>query len=369
MEPSLEEQILSAVELFHYSYKFRESIFAIVVDGLETLRKFLPDLKVLQSSRIRTLIIAPECPTLVEELKQLILRGHLLELVTLSPGEEIPRRSVRADMNQGEIPVLALRASSISPFEPCSFYDSALSTAAAVGVRKVFFPGSFYGLEIDGEFRSHLAPSDMEKLLSSPAETNLSREFLAYLAVKQSAYTFDIILLEAKVGTLFQEIFSHRGAGTLFSREYSNVFRQAKPSDTSDIALLMKPYIRNGAILSVTEDKIIESLNDYYVYTVNGQIVATAKLTDYGESSEIGKICTLPRYQRKGRARAISEKIIELAKSRGKKWVFSLSTQEKMFVFFRQLGFLEVPREELPDEWKKGYDFSRPSRSFRLDLV
>ena len=38
MEPSLEEQILSAVELFHYSYKFRESIFAIVVDGLETLR-------------------------------------------------------------------------------------------------------------------------------------------------------------------------------------------------------------------------------------------------------------------------------------------------------------------------------------------
>ena len=209
----------------------------------------------------------------------------------------------------------------------------------------------------------------MEKLLSSPAETNLSREFLAYLAVKQSAYTFDIILLEAKVGTLFQEIFSHRGAGTLFSREYSNVFRQAKPSDTSDIALLMKPYIRNGAILSVTEDKIIESLNDYYVYTVNGQIVATAKLTDYGESSEIGKICTLPRYQRKGRARAISEKIIELAKSRGKKWVFSLSTQEKMFVFFRQLGFLEVPREELPDEWKKGYDFSRPSRSFRLDLV
>ncbi len=372
MDPSLDEQILDAIELFHYSYKFRESVFAIVVHSSDALRLVLPDLKVLQSSRIGTCILARSDPRLERQLKRWNLRGYDFDYRKISlkdPAQDtLPLDIINKEMDQGSIPVLAFEDLEKVGFAPCRFYDSALMAASRIRARKVFFPGPYTGLEVDGEFLSHPSYSEVQSILDKNQKLNMDPLFLRYLTDKQKELGMDLIVLSAQSGSLFQEIFSHRGSGTLFSSEYRSVFRQALPADVSDIALVMKPYIKAGAILPVTESQIFDTLKDYYVYTVNGQVVASAKLTDYGASCEIGKICTLPRYQRKGRARAITERVIELARSKKKTSVFSLSTQERMFVFFRQLGFTEVPREELPEDWKKGYDFARPSRAFRLAL-
>jgi N-acetylglutamate synthase-like GNAT family acetyltransferase len=368
MEQTLDEQILSAIELFHYSYKFRENIFSIILDSFDTIEKILPDLKVLQSSRIRTLIITPAKEHLEAEVKKLNERGHVLTTTRLQ-AEDLPaRRSVRLQMSEGQIVVMGIEGAPCKLSEPCSFYDCAFLASSTVGAKKIFFPGSYVGLTVDDEFQSHPSSSDINQILEGTSRINLPKSYLSYLNEKQQQFGIDVIILEAKVGVLFQEIFSHRGSGTLLSSEHKSQFRAALPKDISDIALLMKPYIRSGAILPMSEEAIIDSLRDFYVQTVNEQMVATAKLTSYGEACEIGKICTLPRYQRKGRARAITEKILEVARQQKKKWVFSLSTQDKMFVFFKQLGFREVPREELPEKWLKSYDLTRPSRAFRFDL-
>jgi len=50
-------------------------------------------------------------------------------------------------------------------------------------------------------------------------------------------------------------------------------------------------------------------------------------------------------------------------------YVFALSINEKMWTFFKNLGFSEVERKELPQQWQNQYDFSRPSRAFRLVLL
>ncbi len=58
----------------------------------------------------------------------------------------------------------------------------------------------------------------------------------------------------------------------------------------------------------------------------------------------------------------------EEARAQGKKFVFSLSIEPKMWQFFLGLGFVETDRATLPEEWQKGYDLSRESKGFRLDL-
>ncbi len=371
MDHSLEEQILNSIELFHYSYKFRESTFGIIVDSSETLESILPDIRVLQSSRIRTVIFCRADAMLEEHVKRWKQRGHNFEYLQIgqdhSP-DEIPKRVVKLSMTSGEVPVIAFEDKETLSFTPCRFYDRAIQGAHFLGARKVFLPGPYAGLTVNGKFHSHPKPAEVHELIAGTAQLNLSREFLAYIAAKLLETKIELIVLEARVGTLYQEVFSHRGVGTLFAEEYPAQFRSALPSDVGDIALLMKPYIKIRQILAVTESQIFDTLDGYCVHTMNGQLVATAKLTDYGDCAEIGKICTLPRYQHKGRARALTEWIIHKAKQQGKRWVFSLSTQGRMFVFFRQLGFNEVPREDLPQAWKVGYDFQRPSRAFRLDL-
>jgi amino-acid N-acetyltransferase len=172
--------------------------------------------------------------------------------------------------------------------------------------------------------------------------------------------------LKGEAGCLFLEIFTHRGKGTLLTNDYPNVIRRGQISDVMDIALLLKPYISSGAILSVSEDAIADEVEDYYVYTVNNSIVAISKLTDHGPAIELAKFCTLPRYQGKGRARELAEKMIETVKQANKEFIFALSIEPKMFEFFKSLGFEECTRECLPENWKKQYDMSRSSKAFKL---
>ena len=163
---------------------------------------------------------------------------------------------------------------------------------------------------------------------------------------------------------LFREVFTHLGSGTLFSEDYSNVFRQASLSDARDIALLMRPYIRSGAVLPINEDDVAGNINSYFLYSVNEQVVAAARLIDYGKAYEIGKLVTLPRYQRKGRARKLIKQLLEKAAADGKEYIFSLTTEERMGDFFESCGLKEIDRSQLPADWKTGYDLKRPSRAY-----
>jgi len=373
MDSPLDEQILNAIELFHYSNKFRNTVFAIIVNGADSLRTLLSDLRVLQSSHIRTVVFSRASAHLERKIKDWKKRGHNFTYIELPLVSNDSKGTADVSMPafliaEETIPVVAFTDSEKLSFVPCIFYDSALHCAKNLSARKIIFPGPFPGLTVNNECLSHPSSEEVQRIITENDNLNLDRLFLAYVESKQNEIGADIIILEEKAGILFQEIFTHRGAGTLLSHDYPNKFRQAIPTDVADIALLMKPYIKQGSILPVSELQIFDELKNYYVYTVNDQVVASAKLTPFGDAGEIGKICTLPRYQRKGRARAITEKIIEVARKKKLSSVFSLSTQDRMFIFFRQLGFKEVDRESLPDVWKRSYDFSRPSKAFRLTI-
>jgi amino-acid N-acetyltransferase len=235
-------------------------------------------------------------------------------------------------------------------------------------VDKIFYLSKLSGLRVDRQFVSHTTPDEISRMLTARHHLNINPQRLEHLAEQNRRHGCEIVLLKGKRGNLFQEIFTHRGKGTLLTSDYPNVIRPGRLSDVMDITLLMKPYIRSGSILPVSEDQLAAEIAAYFVYTVNNSIVAVARLKDYGEAAELAKFCTLPRYQGKGRARELAERMIETARNQRKTYIFALSIEPRMFMFFRNLGFQTVEREQLPAEWRRQYDLNRPSRAFRLKI-
>jgi N-acetylglutamate synthase-like GNAT family acetyltransferase len=58
--------------------------------------------------------------------------------------------------------------------------------------------------------------------------------------------------------------------------------------------------------------------------------------------------------------------LLERAQSRGFEEVFALSIDERHWRFFESIGLMPCERETLPAAWQSRYDFTRPSRAFRI---
>jgi amino-acid N-acetyltransferase len=217
-------------------------------------------------------------------------------------------------------------------------------------------------------WKSYPTIQAIREALASKAVFNIPRETVEFFVDKLEQYGVDLVLVEARRGTVFEEIFTHAGSGTLFTREYPNILRAATESDVRDIMAIMQPYIAEGSLKQITEDDLLGTIQNYMVYSVNQQIVCAAALLDYGNACELAKLCTLPRYQARGRARALVRALLDEAELRGKSAVFALTVHDYVGEFFERLGFIAVPREQLPQQWQEGYDFSRPSKDYLYDL-
>lgn len=376
----IEAQMLNALEIFHYESRFRESVFVIALDADIPLSNILTDLRVIQASDIRVVLFCRDAPELADELLRWTNRGTKFRYFLHPLGKDITKtfnNVLRREINAGVIPVIALSGvGEEDPKKPFTFRAErakafalqALDTAQDFAAQKVFFLTSFRGLEVDGKLKSHPSEEDIKRFLQGGHTINIGRDQLMFIQEQFVDRGIEIVLLEGTGGALFQEIFTHRGKGTLFTEDYPNVIRRGELADVTDISLLMKPYVATGAILPVGEDEIAASVNSYFLFTVNGVIVASARLADFGEACELAKFSTLPRFQGKGRARKLALAMIEEAKLQGKRKLFALSIEPRMWEFFTELGFEEVARETLPEEWRKTYDFSRPSKAFLFEL-
>lgn len=378
LNSELETQMLNALELLHYGNRFRGQLFALFLDDEIELTDIITDLRVIQAAQIRVIIFCESYPELADEVEDWNRRGTRMRYFMHSgEGELAGARSglLKDSLRTEIIPVVALeRAAAVDPKSETAeqrrrvFTEQALDAAERLQAMKLFFVSPFRGLEVDGKLHSHPTEEEIQELLGSSKTLNISRDELSFIYQQQLRRGIDIVLLQGTSGTLFQEIFTHRGRGTLFSKEHTDTVRRGRLSDVTDIMLLMRPYVASGLILPVPEAELARDIESYYVYTVNGAIAATAKLVHYGDAAELAKFCTLPRFQGRGRARQLALLMIADARGRSLDYVFSLSIEPKMWQFFLALGFVEVPRETLPERWRDGYDFARPSKAFRFDL-
>jgi N-acetylglutamate synthase-like GNAT family acetyltransferase len=371
-EISIEEAILNASELFHYAYRFRNSRFVISIPEPDQLEKLIPDLSVIQHARISTAIVTGYSRKNQLEIEKLHAAGSCFRAIVLTSASECPTRSeIDSILASGIIPIYLLKNSLLSSeiiFE-LPVVQLALKLARTLEAEKLFLTGEKSGLDLEGLFISAPQLKDIKEIVDRELPTNLDRQDLKTLTTIIERETFDVIILQSQTGSLFQEIFTHLGSGTLFSKHNSLLCRQAKLADVTDIVLLLKPAIRAGSVLTISESELIDQISNFYVYTSNTLIVASACLKNYGDCYEISKVCTFPRYQGRGLARGLIRELFKKAILDGKQYVFALSVNERMWGVFETLGFVQIEKSLLPADWFNNYDHSRPSRAYKKDLV
>lgn len=367
MSHSIEEQMLNALEVFHYSYRFRNHLFVLALEDQVRLRDLITDFRVFLSSRIQILVLCRDHGGLEQHLATWGDRGYPFHYISIDQEKEFPGEKYDyfdAAFREGKIPVLGLSET----MEVEQFDDLALNLAESMAADKLFFVSTVQGLIADGRFYSHLTTKEVTDILENAKDINIGAKRLLTLSERNSVSDFETVLIEGVGGELFQEIFTHRGKGTLLTNDYPNEVRRGQISDVMDLLLIMKPYIQSKLILPISEDELSETIDSYVVYQVNRSIVASARIIDYGIAAELGKFCTMPRYQGRGRARELAISMIESMKKAKKQYLFALSIEPRMWDFFKSLDFQECDREALPDSWKEKYDFSRASKAFRYNL-
>ncbi len=357
----IEEHMLSALELFHYSARFRDKLMVFVLQSPDLLEALMSDFRILLSAQIKTLIACPSSADLKKSLSQANLKGHQFKV--LSAGQNASEQ-ISATLVTDNIPVLFF-GENIATVDLC---QKAFHLANQLSAAKFFLVQKEPGLMSGDRFYSHLTPTEVAQLIKSRPDFNMPLDLLEVCHQAQQSYLKDVVILAGKSGSVFKELFTHRGSGTLLSNSYRNQIRRANKNDVSEIAFLLKPHIQNNSMLPMSDDKILEQINTFSVYTVNGEIIAAAKLNDFGDGAEMAKFCTLPRYQRKGRARRLALNLIDQARQQGKQTLFSLSLEPAMWEFLLSLGFTETTYSELPESWLKNYNTSRGSKAFLLRL-
>ncbi len=364
-DESLEEQMLDALELFHYSFAFRDSLFVVYVEHLSALESLFTDLKLIQSAQIFLLVVVKHSEIVKRRIKSLKSEGLLIEYFKHDATEDIPlqkQKILKKEYSSHDVVVFGLVSKNKNSEMEC--FSEALEISSLLSPKKFFFVSNQKSLNINGVPLSHISLKDLRHENALP-NMETKRELIIDLLEKTE---IDIVIIDPAPGALFQEVFTHQGRGTLLTKEYNNEIRRGESKDVFTVSRLIKPHIERGLILPMTDEELAGEINNFLLYSINGSIVAGAKIINYGDTGELSKFFSLPRFRRRGHARLVALALIEEAQKTGKKYVFSLSISPGMWDFFISLGFQEIDRNALPVEWKNGYDFSRKSKAFALYL-
>ncbi len=369
--PSIDTQILSTLELLHYCRRFQNKLFGFLFQEHSNCEQIVMDLRVLQAAGIRQVIVCPDDDQLVSVLETWNRSGDRFVIIEVAASElSTPEfiESLRRELSAGAAAFVALQDMPRDLAARQALESSVIESLVVLGCEKVFFPSEESGLSIDGVFKSYPPVEMVRSALDTGATFNLPVERVRFLVEQQERHGIDLVLVRARRGAIFEEVFTHAGSGTLFTQEYPNILRAATESDVRQIMAMMQPYVAEGALRPVTEEELLGSIRSFMVYSVNGQIVCAAALKPYGDSCELAKLCTLPRFQARGRARALVLALVDEAIRQGKSSIFALTVQPYVGEFFERLGFVPVERESLPDDWTREYDFSRPSKAYQKTI-
>ncbi len=156
---------------------------------------------------------------------------------------------------------------------------------------------------------------------------------------------------------LLGEVFSNEGTGTLiYTNEYQAI-RMAQKKDVRAVFTLIQQGIRAEELVKRTRADLEKSIGEYYVFEVDKNPVACGALLMYpGESkAELASVYVDTRYENQGIGGKLLTYAESLARSRGVKVLFCLSTQAINY-FIQRGGFRLGTPEDLPASRREVYE-------------
>jgi len=406
-------------EILQYVPRFRERVFVIAVDGevaaSENFANVLLDLAVLRSLSVKVVLVHGASHQVVELAKErgvtltnsdgtgvtdeatlelsisaairltnqmmeglsaVDLRAAYINAIIAHPAgilggqdfqytgrvERVDAKALRLLLDEGIVPVVP----------PLGFDGEGRtyrvnSDAAAVEVAEELSAAKIIYLAPASAFSGKALPrqlsvTETQELLKK-SRADLSQSVVSKLECAARACVQGVPrvhLLNGGVNeALLTEIFSHEGFGTMvYSNEYQQIRRIFK-KDVRAVMLLIRQSVQGEELVRRTRAEILEHLEDYWLLEVDKTPVACVALHLYPleAAGELACLYVSKAHENQGYGRKLMAFVENLAKEKGLKRLFALSTQA--FNYLQQKGgFSEVSAEILPAERRGKYEVS-----------
>lgn len=250
----------------------------------------------------------------------------------------------------------------------------AVEVARALQAVKLIYLTTFEGIQTPLEpggapqLLRQLSVEEAEAILqkqgSDTAPSQLSKLQHAVRAAHGGVPRVHIIDGRVEEG-LLAEVFSNEGIGTLIHANEYQAIRRAQRRDARAIYALIKAGIESEELARRSLADIERSIDDFFVFEVDGNLVACAALHLYPQhqQAELACVCVNSRYENQGIGAKLMQYAETQARAAGLAQLFCLSTQA--FNYFQHKGgFAQGTPDDLPPGRRERYD-----RSGRRSLV
>ncbi|MDB6132976.1 MAG: amino-acid N-acetyltransferase [Verrucomicrobiales bacterium] len=231
---------------------------------------------------------------------------------------------------------------------------TAVDTAIALGASKLLFVGPGAIEDSQGARIRQLSVEEAKALADQAPE---GVDSLKYVQIRHAARACEggvprAHFLDGRTDdALLGELFSIEGVGTMIYADAYQQIRAARRMDVPGIMQLVKRAVDDEELVSRSRHEIRESLGDYFVLEVDGQIVGTVSVHSYPEEklAEVGFLYIKRTHEGMGFGRKLVSFAERRARAFGAKTIFALSTQAYNF-FENKLGFLPADDALLPPD-------------------
>ena len=245
----------------------------------------------------------------------------------------------------------------------------ACETASGLGASKLIYLTETRGLMRAAEKAVAVPVNEVRELLDERINDIdprvVSKVRCAVKALESTRTQRAHILDGREFACLLTELFDKVGCGTMI---YADEYQKIRPADAEDattIYNLSKISIRSQNLVYRSLEEVLNRIDTYFVYEMDGSIIAFVSLLEIGEgAAELASLHVQPFYQGHDVGTRMVEYVERQAKKRGYKKLFALSTKSAPF-FSEVCGFDEVSPSALPRARIEKYEASgRHSKVF-----
>ncbi len=240
----------------------------------------------------------------------------------------------------------------------------ATAVAQALGADKLIAFVENAGItDARGELLRELKPAQASTMLKRQPAADQSALRACIQAVQNGATRAHLISYRHN-GSLLQELFTREGCGTLIAHDSAELVRPAGLDDVGGILELIQPLEAEGILVRRSREVLEAEIHNFTVIEHEGLIAACIALYPYADSkmAEVACVATHAQYQGGGRAALLLAHVEKLAKKRGLKKLFVLTTQTAQW--FVEKGFVPARLDQLPAKKQQLYNYQRNSKIF-----
>lgn len=201
---------------------------------------------------------------------------------------------------------------------------------------------------VDGRPVPAVPASDAEQLAASGTVTGAHLLGAAAEACRRGVPRVHV-LNGRRQGVLVDELFSNEGVGTMVHTDSYREIRPLREEDIPELLGMIGRSVRRTKLVARTYEDIHPRLGDYYVMTIDDNVVGCVALHPYPDDAAAEVACLYVKLNHEGRGYGVDlvHYVERVATARGIPRLFALTTMAADF-FERRVGFVHREPGVLP---------------------